>query len=350
MTLRLVLLLIMSSVMAFAQAQNRAIWATIWSINTPAKVDKLLQQAHVDGFNQIFLQVRYRADAVYIPNRKDSSFANPESRSYILNGSAFDPLDYALNSKYRKSMQIHAWVPIFVVTPHDLSKIDSKHIYYQHRDWITKDLRGNTMPYNVHEGAFLDPGIPQVQQYLLNILSDIVMNYPIDGLQLDYIRYPDSIYGYNPLALDEFKKTSDINFSQWKQQQVNSFVEKVYIQLKEINPKLCISAAVFANQKKATNSLSQNWKHWADKGYIDQLYVMAYNTSSVSFEQSMNRITNVDNQKVTIVLRAWKDKKTYSVHQINDKIKITKKFGFTNFGFYSYSGMVDNGYWGHIKY
>ncbi len=331
-------------------SQDRAVWATIWSINTPQKIDKVISKAKQYGFNKIFLQIRYRADAMYITNKSDSLYSNNEPRSYMLKNSNFDPLQYAINMTKNTNIQIHAWMPIFVVTPHDLTKINDKHIYYTHSDWITMDKEGNIMKNDEHEGAFLDPGIPEVQQYLLGILSDVVTNYSVSGIQLDYIRYPDSIYGYNSLALENFRKSNDTIFDNWKQTQINTFVNKAYIQLKNINPELQISAAVFGNQEKAIKQFSQNWKTWVKNSYIDKVYVMAYDISNTSFEEIIKGIDDVKREKTTIVLRAWKDKIPYYAHQINEKIVISKRYKFFNLGFYSYSGLVNNHYLKHIKF
>jgi uncharacterized lipoprotein YddW (UPF0748 family) len=333
-----------------AIAQDRAMWATIWSISTPDKIDKIIETAKDYNFNKIFLQARYRADAMYFTNRLDSSYENKETRTYLLKDSKFDPLLYAINKTRNLNIEIHAWVPIFVATPHDLTKINDNHIYYLHPEWITVSDKGKKMRSDEHEGAFLDPGIPQVQSYLLNILSDIALNYDVDGIQLDYIRYPDSIYGFNPIAIENYKNSSDTIFDIWKQKQINAFVNKAYIQLKNINSSLQISASVFANQDKAVNQFSQNWKMWLINSYIDQVYVMAYNISNSSFEKVLESINDVKKKKTTIILRAWKDKKPYYAHQINEKIKLSKKYEFLNLGFYSYSGMIKNNYLNHIKF
>jgi len=330
--------------------QDRAMWATIWSIGTPQKIDKIIATAKQYNFNKLFLQIRYRADALYIVNKSDSTYSNPESRSYIMKNSDFDPLEYAIEKTKNTNIEIHAWIPIFVITPHNLTKINKKHVFYTHPEWITVSEKGKPMQYNEHEGAFLDPGIPKVQQYLLEILSDVATNYSVDGIHFDYIRYPDSIYGYNPIAMQNFKQSKDTVFELWKQKQINAFVNKAYIQLKNINPKLQISAAVFANQNKAVNQFSQNWKIWLRSSYIDKVYVMAYNISNNSFEEVIRAIDDVNKEKTTVILRAWKDRKPYYAHQINEKIIISKKYNFLNFGFYSYSGLVSNHYLKHIKF
>ena len=323
-------------------------WATIWSCNKASKIDNIISTAKKYDFNKIFVQVRYRADALYFPNKIDSTFSNTESRCYLLKDSDFDPLQYAITKAKEAQIEIHAWVPIFVVTPHNLTKISSSHIYYTHNEWITVDEDGKKMPNNTHEGAFLDPGIPQVQEYTLNILKDIATNYDVSGIQLDYIRYPDSLYGYNPIALEYYKSSSYNNYPEWKQSQINSFVNKAFIMLKNIDPKLQVSAAVFGNQQKAINKFSQNWKTWLSGSYIDKIYVMAYNTSDDSFKEVLQGINDVDKTRTTIILRAWIDRGKYSVHQINRKVSISKKMGFTNFGFYSYSGLIKNNYLPHL--
>jgi uncharacterized lipoprotein YddW (UPF0748 family) len=331
-------------------SQNKAIWATIWSVNNSNKIDDIVLFAENNNFNQIFIQTRYRADALYFPNKNDSTFENSEPRSYILRGNDFDPLEYLIKKLKGTDIEVHAWIPVFVLTPHDLMKIDTNHLYFHHSEWITLSEDGKKMMYNEHEGAFLDPGIPAVQTYMLNIIGDIAKNYDIDGIQLDYIRYPDSIYGYNQLALEHFKQSGYVDFNKWKEDQINGFVNKAFIELKNIDPKLKLSAAVYANQSKAINKLSQNWKKWLTNYYVDNVYVMAYNTSNSSFENVINGIEDVNRNKTTIVLRAWKDKKPYNYSQINDKLNISKRYGFINFGFYSYSGLVRNNYIKHIKF
>ena len=365
-------------------AQNRSIWATIWSINTAEKIDKLIDTSVKYGFNRIFIQTRYRGDALYIPNKTNNKYINTESQSYILKGTDFDPLGYILEKLKDSEIEVHAWVPVFVITPHDLNKINSNHIYYARKDWVTVDNNGITMPYNTHEGAFLDAGIPEVQKYTLNVIGDIASNYNIDGIQLDYIRYPGSEYGRNPIAIEAYKNDSialkDKNnkkthfsifenydfglwkkhqrqnklkqfddFDTWKQNQIYSFVEKTYKMIKSINPDIQVSAAVFADQQKAVGMFSQNWKLWIDNSIIDHIYVMAYASSDNTFKKSIEEIKEVDKKKTTIILRAWEGNSPYHASDINRKINISKDYNFTNLGFYSYSGMITKGYLKKLK-
>ncbi|RLD67922.1 MAG: hypothetical protein DRI84_01135 [Bacteroidetes bacterium] len=334
-----------------AQSQIRAMYATVWSISTPEKIDQLLETAHKYNFNQIFFQSRYRGDALYVPNKTDSSYENHERLCYVVKDPSFDPLGYAIENAKKYHIEIHAWVTVFVITPHDLWKIQESHAYYQNPEWVTYNRQGQMMLNNVHEGAFFDPGVPASRQYFLNIASDITANYDIDGIQFDYIRYPDSSYGFNPIALNEYSKVKNISFPDWKRQQISSFINQLYLQLKNINSKIQISAAVIAKQDKALNKYSQDWTKWLADRIIDRVYLMAYNTSNKTFTQLIDNASKVkDRKKMVIVVRAWPPGKPYPVERINEKVKITRRYHFKNFGFYSYSGMVENNYLPYIKF
>ena len=329
----------------------RAMYATVWSINSPEKVDHLLQTASEYGFNQIFFQSRYRGDALYIPNRSDSTYENNEKLCYVVKDSAFDPLGYAIEHAKQYNIEIHAWVTMMVMTPHDLWKLDSSHAYFRHPEWLTYDRSGKPMPNNVQEGAFFDAGVPAVQNYIMNVVSDLATNYDIAGIQFDYIRYPDSTYGYNPIALNEYSKETEGSFADWKREQLSTFVNKLYLQLKNIRPDMQVSAAVIAKRDKAYNKYSQDWPKWLKERYIDKVYLMAYNTSNKTFTQLISDVSKISpRKKMVIVVRAWPPGKPYPVSQINEKLKIARRHHFKNFGFYSYSGMVDNNYLPGIEF
>lgn len=327
-------------------------WVTAWSLKDADKIDQIVNTAKEHKFNQIFVQTRYRADALYMPNKQDTSFKNTETTSYILAANkSFDPLERMILKCREENIEVHAWVTVFVGSNGDVSKLPFAHLWYQHPEWFTYMKNGKKMNASSHEGAFVDPGIPQVQDYLLNIFKDIVSNYEISGFQLDYIRYPDSLSGFNPLALEYFTSKNMKDFHQWKTQNITSFVEKCYKELKNIRPNLSISAAVIADSSKAYNMYSQNWNDWLNKNIVDKVYLMAYNTSQKSFQRLIHRIEKSPNRdKMVVGIKAWNENENYSEHKINEKIKILKKQDFNDIGYYSYAGMKDGNFFEKIKF
>lgn len=330
----------------------RAMWVTAWSLKNPKQIDQIISDAHTYGFNQIFVQVRYRGDALYIPNKIFKTYTNNETRSYVLKESInFDPLQYFIDNTKGSNIEIHAWATIFVASTRDLTKLSENHLYFKHNDWITCFKNGKPMSNEMNEGAFLDAGIPEVQNYILSILSDIVINYNIAGLQLDYIRYPDTLSGFNPLAIKQQKK-SNLSIQQWKVEQINQFVQATYKQLKSIKPSLQITAAVIAEPQKALNQYSQDWPSWVKNKYIDKVYLMAYNTNNKSFHHLVNNVEELklDNSKIVVGLRAWKETTEYPAFRINEKLSILRKHGYKDFAFYSYMGMAENKYFDKIRF
>jgi len=96
-SIRLLLLIVACLGLAcLLQAEIRAIWVLPWSTNTPQKIDKFIADAACARQTDIMIEVRYRSDALYQTNRTPDPYPNPEPPSYILNGSDFDPLAYAL--------------------------------------------------------------------------------------------------------------------------------------------------------------------------------------------------------------------------------------------------------------
>jgi uncharacterized lipoprotein YddW (UPF0748 family) len=162
--------------------------------------------------------------------------------------------------------------------------------------WANKRLSNYTSEEPVaslseHNGYFLDPANMQVQTYLLGILKEIIEVYKPDGINLDYIRYPQTVdssysnyaqsnWGYTQVARDEFKAmygkdpveiehgTSDWNlWALYRQQKVNDFVKSAKKLTEGTNIKL--TAVIFPDLKKSIATKMQNWKVWSMNNYID---------------------------------------------------------------------------------
>ena len=114
---------------SFLEARVRAVWVPIWDIASPEKIDELVADAKKNKINQILLQVRYRGDALYHPNREDKTYPNLENKSYVLKDSDFDPLEYLIQRTEKTKIEVYALITVFIATPHDLGKLQPDHIF-----------------------------------------------------------------------------------------------------------------------------------------------------------------------------------------------------------------------------
>jgi len=80
-----------------------------------------------------------------------------------------------------------------------------------------------------------------VQRYTQDIILDVVANYGIDGIILDYIRYPGGEYTYNSLALEHFiedvsENNYTNNYTEWKQRVISDFIRETGEKIKFLKP------------------------------------------------------------------------------------------------------------------
>lgn len=351
--MKLIIIIFLLAICISVGAQVRALWVPIWEITTPEKAEQILQDANENNINQLLVQIRYRGDAAYVPNRLTNFYENNEKKYHAVKDSLFDPLDYILNINLNTDLEIHAWFPTFVITGHDLTKLHPEHIYFTHPEYVTCDFSQEKMDYQEYMGAYLDPGIPQVKRYTKNVIMDIVTNYNINGIHLDYIRYPDAHFGFAELALDEFKK--DVKFQdadawkQWKEDQVTNFVKDLYSSIKKISPSTQVTAAVISNLDEAER-YSQNWVKWLQEGFLDKAYLMEYSTSTTNIEKHLGFLSNYElNNKIVVGLRCWSTAYKYPAYKINEKIKLVNKTNYLGYALFSYTGIRESKYFKDLK-
>jgi uncharacterized protein (TIGR03437 family) len=143
----------------------------------------------------------------------------------------------------------------------------------------------------------LDPGHPAVLPYLVEVLLEPVKRYNVDGLHLDYVRYPeDSDYGYNTAALERFNRETgragtpvrtDPAWQAWRRRQVTDLVRQLYLRLQLLRPSVKLSAATITwgngpaddaafQRLDAFTRVFQDWRGWLEEGIVDLSLPMNY--------------------------------------------------------------------------
>lgn len=284
-------------------AEVRAIWVDAFSagIRTPEEAEELVLEAKRANFNLLFVQVRRRADALYT-----RAFEPPlDDPAY---DPGFDALGNVLRVARREGLAVHAWVNAMPVWPNSAPPCDARHLYHRHGPsaggdafWLTTAPDGST---TFPVGTFLDPGHPAVQEYLAAVCANLVREYDLDGLHLDYIRYPETeaslprgaAVGYNPAALARFRRASgrtrtpapaDEEWMAWRRLQVSHVVRRVSLEAKTLKPGIVVSAAVIPWGAPPVDGPSfadavpmqrvfQDWHGWLRDGLLDLAVPMNY--------------------------------------------------------------------------
>lgn len=262
-------------------------------IHSEAQTDKLIQDIHSAGINTVFIQARRRGDLIF-----PSSF---EPKISSIRG-GWDPFTYLnkFRSPHQKEVKgleplsVHAWIvcgPVW--NQESIKNVPDGHILQKHPDWLMVRDDGETFENKDH---FLELGLPQVQQYLTDLIGELADSGLVDGIHLDYIRYPGRRWGYHPDVVKEFQilhnrndipEPNDQDWMTFRRQKVTQLVERIHLRVKNANPQIVLSAATitFAPAPQSSGDwkytsayahLFQDWKHWLDSGLIDYAIPMCY--------------------------------------------------------------------------
>jgi uncharacterized lipoprotein YddW (UPF0748 family) len=281
---------------AVEDCPSRYFWVVRDDLTDPESIDSLIERAAEAGANGLIVQVVGRAEAYY-----NSSILPPADFQ-----EGFDPLAYLTARAKPRGLEVHAWVNAFLVWSESRAPSDTAHVWWACPDWFMSDRYGrSTREYSREEcdaasivGATLSPAVPEVREFLAAIAVEIALNYDVDGIHLDYIRYPNPSFGFEPAAVGAFfLKTGmdpmDLTRSQgvpeeleqlwadWRTEQVTLTVSTVREALRSESPGTLLSAAVMADPFEAPVQYSCDWRSWLQDGLVDFVCTMAY-TSDIT--------------------------------------------------------------------
>ena len=288
-TLLLALLLTGFTAQAAGTPELRGLWVDAFhaGFKSRSEITRLIADARRGHFNALFVEVRKRGDAYY-----DSLF---EPRATDIQA-GLDPLAELIQQAHAVTprIEIHAWIVAYPVWASQTSSpTQPTHPYNLHPDWLMYNDVGETWTGSNHQ---LDPGHPGVQAHLFNIAMDLVSRYDVDGFHWDYIRYPGTEWGYNPVALERFNRRynrvgqparTDPVWRQWRRDQVTATVRRVYLSAIALKPHVKLSAATITwapgpnstsewPSSAAYSSVLQDWRGWMAEGILDLNLPMAY--------------------------------------------------------------------------
>lgn len=246
-----------------------------------------LDNIKAEGFNSVFLETYFHGKTIF-PSKTMNKYGFTVQNE---NFEGFDPLDVWIKEAHKRDIKVHIWFQSFYVGNQPPESNPSS-ILSVRPDWGNKTKKfasssTATKSVSEHNGYFIDPANPEVQEFLLELLDEIITTYKPDGINLDYIRYPNATagndqnaWGFTEYARNDFKSvygvdpvdltTADANWYDWNQYRRNNitnFVKKVGKLGREKN--VYISAVIFPDLASALASKQQDWRTWSANSYID---------------------------------------------------------------------------------
>ncbi len=235
------------------------------------------KKAHVQT---LFVQI-YRANKAWFPSKIADSAPYEASLKSVLE----DPFALLIKEAHASGIEVHAWINLLSLS----GNADAQLLKKYGTEVLTKNLKEKKTleDYKIDNQYFLEPGDLKVREELSNIVEEILHTYPaLDGIQFDYIRYPDKnpAYGYTKMNVDRFKQATGLNaidedskvWKDWKRDQVTGLLELLVKQTRMIRPNIQISTTGCMPYSRAYHEAFQDWPSWLEHHLVDFVTIMSY--------------------------------------------------------------------------
>ncbi len=285
------------------------------------EIRKTLDKIKKTGINEVFLETYFHGYTIYPSNVMKNYGLTVQNPKFLM----FDPLKVYIDEAHKRGMKIHCWFEAFYVGNASPAQ-NQKSILAVYPSWGNKNLANYKAVYvkhpTEHNGYFLDPANPEVIAFLTDIIGEICSKYNIDGLNLDYTRYPTSQksnvsnyrfsnWGYTDVARKEFMGLYEVDpveiepdsvlwkkWCEYRQEKLFEFVKTAKTKIKD---GILFSAVIFPNYDICLETKQQDWSKWSREGLIDAVTPLIMTSDNELFEKILKQVKSKVTNKTTVL-------------------------------------------------
>jgi uncharacterized lipoprotein YddW (UPF0748 family) len=277
----------------FDSSAIRGVWITTTAstaLNSKENIKQTVANCKLAGINNLFVVVYNNARTTY----PSAVMQNLLGVSILESFSGRDPLKEIIDEGHAAGLKVHAWFEYGFAASYSqnggaLIKVKP--------NWAAKDINGVLLSKNSFE--WLNAFDPEVQNYLMSLMKEVVSNYDIDGIQGDD-RLPalPSTGGYDDYTIALYKSTNggsnppttstDVNWVKWRAGLLNNYMKRINKELKAIKPKLIVSMAPSV-YPFSLNEYLQDWPTWVDSGWVDYILPQIYRYDINSYTTTLTQ-------------------------------------------------------------
>lgn len=294
-----IIYLIAFQINAFSQTippkrEFRSVWiATVTNIDWPSSKTltpaaqrsefiTILNRHKQNGMNAVVTQIRPSCDAFYQSSIEPWSEWLTGTQGVAPNP-FYDPLTFMIEETHKRGMEFHAWFnPYRAVVNKNSSSVSSTHVSVVHPEWIRE--YGNL--------KLLDPGLPQVREYVTKVIMDVVRRYDIDGVHFDdyFYPYPQSGIVFQDSATFANYPNGFTNKDDWRRNNINLLIKMLSDSIKAVKPQVKFGISPFGiwrNQSsdplgsatagfESYSGIYADSRKWMQEGWLDYINPQIY--------------------------------------------------------------------------
>jgi uncharacterized lipoprotein YddW (UPF0748 family) len=357
----------------------RGLWITRAALASQSSIAAVIRTAKTLGFNTLLVQVRGRGDAYY------TSDLEPRAADLARQPASFDPLATVLAEARPLGIRVHAWVSVNLVSSAAELPQAPDHLVYRHPEWlmvpraIAQDvakLDPNNPGYvgriarwtrgesEIVEGLYSSPLQPEAAAHTEQVIADLARRYDLDGIHLDYVRFPNQQFDYSRFSIAEFRAAirpklspaarhdldaedaTDLfaypdrfpaEWTAFRRERLTALVTRIRQSVRAARPSTELTAAVFPDAQDAFDQRLQDWRGWVNAGLVDAVAPMAYTQESARFAEQIAAARDVAGGRLI-----WAGIGAYRLTpaQTIENIQAARRIGTAGFVLFSYDSLT----------
>lgn len=260
-------------------------------LESPQNIVEAMDFLQTYGFNVIFPVVWNRGYTLY-PSRVMDKYNLPAIKPYYQQR---DPLEEIITAAKERNIKVIPWLEYGFAASHLPS---GGHILQRYPHWQAIDKAGAVVR---HGGlTWINAFHPQVQQFMLEIITEIVSTYNVDGIQgCDRLPALPVTAGYDSNTVKQYQAVfgkhppsnhHDRQWIQWRADLLTNFLARMYREVKAIKPQAIISLSP-AVYPFCLNNLLQDSKAWVEQGLCDIIHPQLYRPNFSGYNQEVKQLT-----------------------------------------------------------
>lgn len=329
-----------ANIYPYPKYETRAVWlTTIGGLDWPhnysqssrsaekqkIELTNLLDKLAEANINTILFQTRIRATTVY------PSAIEPWDgclSGYPGKSAGYDALQFAIDECHKRGMEIHAWVVTMPIG--NWNGLGCKTLRRKHPSMVKK----------IGKDGFMNPESSQTPEYIARLCKEIAQNYDIDGIHLDYIRYPETW-------------TIRISKAQAREN-ITRIVRAVNHDVKSVKPWIKMSCSPIGKFDDLTRFWSHEWnaysrtcqdaQGWIAEGLMDMLFPMMYFRGDQFYPFALDWVEHSNGKDMVAGLGAYMlspSEKNWDLDEIKRQIDFTRSIGMGQ-AFFRCKFLTDN--------
>ena len=338
----------------------RGVWLTNIDsdilFNSYQTKEALIKLKHA-GFTTVYPVVWNDGYTLYPSQLMKKEFGEAFEQDTSFSALGIDPLENVITHARTLGLKVIPWFEFGFSSSYNQQ---GGHILSAKPEWAALDKEGAILTKNGFE--WMNAIHPEVQQFLLDMVQEVIRNYDVDGIQGDdrlpampseggYSTYTKQLYEEetgrsvpeNPLAPE---------FYDWKSDKLSQFAQNLYITVKQLDEKLIVSLAPSVYPWSKEQYL-QDWPQWLRDGSMDELIPQNYRWNISSYATTLEDIkAEFDQNKPVdktvrfapgIIIKAGNRFNDYGY--VKQAIQMNRAMGLEGEVYFFYEGLFEqNGY------